>query len=39
VFGLGLGGNNATSFSSFSAPYCKPASTSINRYCSVADVR
>jgi hypothetical protein len=39
VFGLGLGGNNATSFGSFSAPYCKPASASINRYCSVADVR
>jgi hypothetical protein len=39
VFGLELGGNNATSFGSLSAPYCKPSSASISRYCSVADVR
>jgi hypothetical protein len=36
---FGLGGNNATSLGSFNAPYCKPSSASINRYCSVADVR
>jgi hypothetical protein len=36
---FGLGGNNATSFGSFGAPYCKPDSGPIRRYCSVADVR
>ena len=36
---FGLGGNNATSFSSFGAPFCKPGSGPIRRYCSVADVR
>ena len=39
LFGLGLGGNNATSFGSLGAPYCKPSSNSIRRYCSVSDVR
>jgi hypothetical protein len=39
LFGLGLGGNNATSFSSFGAPYCKPGSGPTRRYCSVSDVR
>ena len=39
LFGLGLGRNNATSFGSFGAPYCKPGSHPIRRYCSVADVR
>jgi hypothetical protein len=36
---FGLGGNNATSFGSFGAPYCKPDSGPIRGYCSVADVR
>jgi len=36
---FGLGGNNATSFGSFGAPFCKPDSGPIRRYCSVADVR
>jgi len=36
---FGLGGNNATSFGSFGAPYCKPDSGPIRPYCSVADVR
>jgi hypothetical protein len=36
---FGLGGNNATSFGSFDAPYCTPGSAPIRRYCSVADVR
>ena len=36
---FGLGGNNATSFGSFGAPYCKPNSGPIRGYCSVADVR
>jgi hypothetical protein len=39
LFGLGLGGNNATSFGSLGAPYCKPSSDSIRRYCLVSDVR
>ncbi len=39
LFGLGLGGNNATSFVSFGAPYCKPSSDPIRRYCLVSDVR
>jgi hypothetical protein len=34
-----VGRNNATSFGSFGAPYCKPASDSIRRYCSITDVR
>jgi hypothetical protein len=34
-----VGGNNATSFGSLGAPYCKPGSDSIRRYCSIADVR
>jgi hypothetical protein len=37
--GLGLGGNNATSFGSFSAPYCKSGTAPVSRYCSMADVR
>jgi hypothetical protein len=37
--GLGLDGNNATGFGSASAPYCKPGSDSIRRYCSVSDAR
>jgi hypothetical protein len=36
---FGLGGNNATSFSSSGAPFCKPGSGPTRRYCSVADVR
>ena len=36
---FGLGGNNATSFGSFGAPYCKPNSGPIRGYCSVADLR
>jgi hypothetical protein len=39
LFGLGLGGNNATSFGASGAPYCKPGSGSIHRYCSVSDAR
>jgi hypothetical protein len=39
LFGLGLDGNSATSFGSSGAPYCKPGSGSIRRYCSVSDVR
>jgi len=39
LFGLGLGGNNATVFGSTGAPYCKPGSDAIRRYCSVSDVR
>jgi hypothetical protein len=39
LFALGVGGNNATSFGSLGAPYCKPDSGRIRRYCSVADVR
>jgi len=39
VFGLGLDGNNATSFGSLGAPYCKPRSGSIRGYCSVSDAR
>ena len=38
LFGL-VGGNNATSFGSFGAPYCKPDSGPIRRYCSVNDIR
>jgi len=38
LFGL-VGGNNVTSFGSFGAPYCKPGSGSIRRYCSVTDVQ
>jgi len=37
--GLRLDGNNATTFGSFGAPYCKPGSGPIRRYCSVTDVR
>jgi len=36
---FGLGGNNATSFGSFGAPFCTPGSAPIRRYCSVADVK
>ena len=36
---FGLDCNNATSFGSFGAPYCKPDSGPIRRYCSMADVR
>src|SRR5262249_52026892 len=39
LFGLGLDGNNATSFGSLGAPYCKPRSGSIRGYCSVSDAR
>ena len=39
LLGLGLGGNNATSFGAVGAPYCKPGSGPIRRYCSVSDVR
>jgi hypothetical protein len=38
LFGL-VGGNNATTSGSFGAPYCKPGSGPIRRYCSVTDVR
>jgi hypothetical protein len=38
LFGL-VGGNNVTSFGSFGAPYCKPGSGSIRRYCSVTNVQ
>jgi hypothetical protein len=36
---FGLGSNNATRFGFFGAPYCKPGSASIRRYCSVVDIR
>jgi hypothetical protein len=39
LLGLGLGGDNATSFGSLGAPYCKPSNDPIRRYCSVSDVR
>ncbi len=39
LFGLGLGANNATSIGSLGAPYCKPSSDPIRRYCSVSGVR
>jgi hypothetical protein len=39
LFGLGLCSNNATSFGSFGAPYCKTDSRPTRRYCSVADIR
>jgi hypothetical protein len=39
LLGLGLSSNNATNFGSFSAPYCKPGSAPIRRYCSVTDPR
>jgi hypothetical protein len=39
LFGLGLGGNNETSFGSLGAPYCRPSSGPIRGYCSVTDVR
>jgi hypothetical protein len=37
--GLGLGPNNTTNLGSLGAPYCKPSSDPIRRYCAVSDVR
>jgi hypothetical protein len=39
LFGLGLGGNTAIGLSSSGAPYCKPDTGSIHRYCSVSEVQ
>jgi hypothetical protein len=39
LFGLGLGSNDAIGFGSSGAPYCRPGSDPIRRYCSVSDVR
>jgi hypothetical protein len=38
-FGLGLGGNTAIGLGSSGAPYCKPDSRPIRRYCSVSEMR